>query len=499
MSKYWLYGVIFFCLISFVYTQDLPKSLFPNQEIYDIDMLLQQSANFDNSYILQPSSHTNQWTLKETINLAILNNLELAQAKKDLDSSKSLYTGSIQDFYVPNLTVSASADFRNLFTTSGNPNDIAATSEGFKMDLSLPSIVLSKTIFNGFANLYSYRIAKENYLNLQNTYTNKIREIVYQTAIRYYDQFLKQEEVKVTLERLRQLRDQLAQAEINYRNGRVSDFDVSLSRSQFYSAQPTYFTAEKNRLFSKEDFYRYIGYVAEPDTFIELKGDLLQVTNIEFSPFDENSSLEYIFSNDTMLATLRAAYQNAKNQKGQQNAVRLPKVDLRFDYNPSWGRDVAIGSFGESSYNGQYGVSASLQVPILEWIPGTGVASRVKAADTEITKAQYALLDAEEQKLIEVKNTLLTIREMGQSVNSFRVSEEQARRASEIAQEQYRFGRISIIELNQAQVDYIDAKRNLLLSVYNELNAKLTLQQAINSLPRFLEEMNKIQINNMVE
>ena len=482
-----------------VHSQELPRSLFPNQEIYDIDTLLKKAANLENNATFETAGQTNSWTLQEVVDMALLNNLELAQAKKDLDSTKALYTGSIQDFYVPNLSTSISASFRDLFTTSQNADDIAATAEGFTMDIKVPSIVLSKTVFNGFADLYSYRIAKENYLNTQNTYSNKMREIVYQATIRYYDQFLKQEEVKVTLERLQQLQDQLNQAQINFNNGRVSDYDVSLSRSQFYSAQPQYFLAEKNRLFSKEDFYRYIGYVAEYDVMVELKGDLLQVTNINFSDFDENASLEYIFSNDTALASLRTAYKNAKSQKGLQNSVRLPKVDVQFNYTPSWGADVALGSFSESAYNGSYGVSASLQIPLLEWIPGTGVASQVKSAQANIVKSQYALLDAEEQKIIQVKNVLLNIRELGQSVTAFRNSEESAKRASDIAQAQYQFGRISLLELNQAQVDYVDAKRNLLLSVYNELNAKLILQQAINDLPSFLEEVDKIQNKENIE
>lgn len=494
MSKHYICVTIFFIFITSInHAQSLPKSLFPNQEVYDVELLLEQDANLGNSTILNPASQTNQWTLQDVIDMAVVNNLDLAQAKQDLDSAKALHTGSIQDFYLPNLNLGTSAEFRDLFTTSTNPANIAATGEGFRADIVLPSVVLQKNLFNGFADLYAYRIAKQNHLNAQNTYSNKMREIVYETTLRYYDQFLKQEEVKVSLERLRQVRDQLDQAEVNFRNGRVSDFDVSLTRSQYYAAEPVFYSAEKNRLFSRADFYRYIGYVDEPDTHIELKGELLEVTNVVFSEFDENASIEFILSNDTAIATLRANFKNSKSQKGIENSVRLPKLGVQFDYTPSWGRDVAIGSFAESAYNGSYAVRASLQVPILEWIPGSGVASRVKSAEANVVKSQFALLNAEEQKIIEVKNNLLTIRELSQSVEAFRASEEQAALAAQIARTQYALGRISVIELNQAQVDYIDAKRNLLVSVYNELQSKLMLQQAINNLPSFLEEVKKIQ------
>lgn len=162
------------CLLSMIlmsvniYSQELPKSLFPNQEIYDIDMLLKRAANLESEVTMDAPQITNQWSLQDVIDMALLNNLLLAQAKKDLESAQALYTGSIQDFYVPNLSTTVSAGFRDLFTTSKNKLDIAATSLGFNMDIAIPSIVLSKTIFNGFANLYAYRIAKENYLNIQN-------------------------------------------------------------------------------------------------------------------------------------------------------------------------------------------------------------------------------------------------------------------------------------------------------------------------------------------
>ncbi len=485
--------------MSSMYAQDLPRSLFPNQEIYDIEAQLQRDANLGTD--ISTATHTNTWTLQDVIDMALLNNLELAQSKKDYESAKATYTGSIQDFYVPNLSVSASADFRDLFTTSTNSAVQAAMDEGYTMSLTLPSITLSKTLFNGFATMYSFRIAKQNYLNAQNTYNNQMREVVYQATVRYYDQFLKLEEVKVSLERIKQVKSQLQQAEINFRNGRVSDFDVATAKSQYYSAEPTYFSAEKNRLYAREDFYRYIGYVPESDIHINLKGNLLQVTNVVFSEFDENASIAFIFSNDTQLATLRTAYENSKSQKGIQNSARLPKVNASFFYTPSWGSDVSLGNFSESDYNGAFGVQASISVPILEWIPGTSTASAVKSAQANINKAQFALLDAEEQKLIQIKNNLLTIRELEQSVNAFRISEEQARRAAEIAQAQYGFGRISIIDLNIAQVDYIDAKKSLLTSVYNSLSAKLQLQQAMNTFPAFLEEVKKIENieNNIAE
>lgn len=474
----------------------LPESLFPNQELYDLELLLERANNLEQTVNFTPASVTNIWSVQDVIDMAVANNLELAQSKKDFDVAQASYTGSIQDLYVPALKVGASVTARDLFTTSKKPADIAATSEGFTVDVGIPSISLSRRLFAGFANVYNFRISKENYLNAANTYSNLMRSTVYNAVKRYYEQFLREEEVRVALERLKQLQEQLRSAEINFRNGRVSDYDVILTRAQYYSAQPTFFNAERLRLYAREDFYRFLGYLPDNNVRIELKGDLYQITNVRFSEFDENESLAYIFSNDTELATLRTALANSKSTKGLKNAQRMPSLDISFDYTPSWGRDVAVANFSESAYNGSYGVTASLSVPILEWIPGTGIASQVKAAQEEIKKAEFKLLDAEEKKLIDIKNTLLNIRELNQSVAALRISTEQANVAARIAQVQYRNGRVSILDLNRAQVDYIEAKKKLLAAIYDELSARLNLQQSMNPLPMFLDEVKKIEALN---
>lgn len=474
-------------LQSVLFSQELPRSLFINQEIYDLDALLKSNAPIQFS----SASITNVLILSNAINLAVQNNLELAQAHKDLTSAQALYTGSIQDFYVPTVSAGLGASVQDYISSKNSSTSILAD-QGFFVNFVLPSVTISKTVFNGLGTLYAHRIAKENLLSSQNTYTNKIRDIVLETVSRYYDQILKQEEVILALDRLKQLQDQLKQAEINYANGRVSDYDVALAKSQFFAAQPAYYLAEKNRLYAQEDFYRYIGITPKVDEYFELEGDVVSLTNIMFTQFNEEESLAFILSNDTILAQLRTSYNNAKNIKGQQNSVRMPKIDLNFSYNPTYGGDTPVNNFSNATYQANYSIGASLRIPILEWIPGTGAASQVKSANENIKKAQYALLDAEQKKIVEIKNTLLNIRELRQTVSSLKITEEQSYRALTIATAQYKNGRISILELNQSQNDYNDARKSFLTAIYNEFVAKLFLQASMNNLPQFLEEIQKI-------
>ncbi|MGL4387868.1 MAG: TolC family protein [Brevinema sp.] len=480
---------IFFNGLAF--SQDLPSSLFLNAELEDLDTLLKK----EEPVAFSKASQTNQLSLSNVIELAIQNNMELAQSKKELDSAKALYVGSIQDFYVPELSTTVGLSLTDYFGSSSSTGVRPLSDQGLFMNFVLPSVTLSKTVFNGFGTVFAHKIAKENYLSAKNLYTNQIREAIFESVVRYYDQILKQEEVQLAVDRLKQLKDQLALAEINFRNGRVSDYDVAQAKSQFFSAQPDYYRAEKSRLVSQEDFYRYVGWKEKSDEFLLLEGDLFSVTNIIFSAFDEEESLNFVLTNDSALDQLRTAFKNAKNHKGQQNSIRMPKIDLSFNYNPNYGANTPISDFSRAKYEGSYSFGAALRVPILEWIPGTGVASKVKSANEQIKKAEFALLDAEQQKIIDVKSNLLTIRELNKSVEALQISETQSKRAFDIAKEQYRSGRISLIELNQTQTDYNNARSQLVSAVYNEFRAKLFLQAMINNLSLFIEEVEKINIS----
>ncbi|MGL5721852.1 MAG: TolC family protein, partial [Brevinema sp.] len=438
---------------------------------------------------------TNEWSLDQAINMAALNNKAIQQSKKDMDSTKALYTGSIQDFYVPTLSVGAAVSITENYNPTRTSVSIPRLS--FNNDpvanISVPSVNLSWRAFNGLGTMYAYRIAVENHRNAALTYTNSVRTNMYDAVVRYYEQFLRDEDVIVIIENLHFLRQQLRESEIQFRNGRISDLDLNTARANYYNALPQYYDAERNRFFSRMEFYRFIGYKPQSNETIMLTGSLYDVTNVAFSAFDEEESLDFIYTNDTMLASLRTAVSNAASSKGQINAQRMPTVDFTASFSPNYGSDVTIPTFGDAQYRSSLSATARLTIPITGWIPGTGIASQVKSAELQRQKAEVTLEDAREQRFTALQNTLLNIRQVSLSVDALRISEANARRAAEAAAVQYRNGRISLIDFNQILQTYLTTRQSFLSTIYNDLSLRLGLQQAIQPLPGFINEVNRIQ------
>ncbi|MGL5253750.1 MAG: TolC family protein [Brevinema sp.] len=469
----------------------LPESIISNHNV-DIDILIDKVAKNDYTWLNDPAANTNTWTLNQVINMAALNNKAIQQSKKDMDSTKALYIGSIQDFYVPTVSVGAAVSVSKSLNPEVPAGGGVANSDPVA-NISVPSVNLSWKAFNGLGTMYAYRIAVENHRNAALTYTNSVRTNMYDAVIRYYEQFLRDEDVIVILENINFLRQQLQESEVQFRNGRISDLDLNTARANYYNALPQYYEAERNRFYSRMEFYRFIGYKPQSNETILLSGSLYDVTNVAFTAFNEEESLDFIYSNDTRLASLRSAVSNAASSKGQVNAQRMPTVELTASFSPNYGSDVTIPTFGDAQYRSSLSATARLTIPLTGWIPGTGIASQVKSAEIKRQNAEIALQDAQEQRFTDLQNTLLNIRQVALSVEALRISESNARRAAEAAIAQYRGGRISLIDYNQTLQTYLSTRQSFLTAIYNDLSLRLGLQQAIQPLPGFINEVNRIQ------
>lgn len=471
----------------------LPATLFPEESV-DLETLIDRVAAGNTDVIGLPAENTNTLNLADVINMAAANNKVIQQSKKDMDSARALYTGSIQDFYVPSLSVGASLSLGDQYNPAsfGSFNNITSGTDPV-FNIQAPSVKLSWRVFNGFGTLNAYRAAKDTYITAALTYTNAVRSNIYSSVTRYYEQFYREENVRVILDNISILRQQMRESQARYAAGRISDVDLNTSRANYYNSLPNYYNAERLRLFARDDFHRFIGYKPQSNENIVLQGSLYEVTNVMFAAFDEEESLNYIYTNDSMLASLRSTVSNAIYTKGQVNAQRMPTLDLSASFTPNYGSDVTVPTFGNAEYRSSLTGMATLTIPILEWIPGTGLASQVKSAEMKRQRAELQLEDALEQKINDVKNTLMNIKEISLNVDALRISENTARLAANAARIQYQNGRISLLELNQSLQTLLLTRQNLLTMIYNDLSVRLGLQQSIQPLPGFINEVNRIQ------
>jgi len=118
-----------------------------------------------------------------------------------------------------------------------------------------------------------------------------------------------------------------------------------------------------------------------------------------------------------------------------------------------------------------------LSIPIDGWVPVSKTANSIREADANIEKTKIALTQLERALELQAKRLFMQVREASQSMEGQKASMEQASLGLRLANEKYRAGTISNLELNQAEISYHQAKANFLQAVYDYVSGVFEIRR----------------------
>lgn len=167
------------------------------------------------------------------------------------------------------------------------------------------------------------------------------------------------------------------------------------------------------------------------------------------------------------LRAAKARVDAAKAERSAEAAGRLPTVHL----------DADIGALGPkaASADRTYSVAAVVRVPIFE---GGNTRARVQHADAELAEREAELADLSAGLRYEVEGALLDIRAASAGVDVAERALALSRQELEQAQDRFRAGVSSTLELVQAQETMATANERYIASVYAHAIAKAALARA---------------------
>ena len=165
-------------------------------------------------------------------------------------------------------------------------------------------------------------------------------------------------------------------------------------------------------------------------------------------------------------------------QASRQAAVGtgLPSLHLDADYG-------ALGSTASTAKN-TYTVAANVHVPLFEG----ATRGRVEQADAEVREREAELADLRAGLQYEIAGILLDLKSADAEVNVAREAEQLAQQQLDQAQDRFRAGVASSIELAQAQDALADASDRYISRVYAHNLAKISLGRALGDLETHVQE-----------
>lgn len=414
-------------------------------------------------------------TIEKSLGLALENNRILKQVFYDLEIAQVQKDRTFADLVIPSLTVGGSVAFVKSRELTGG---LESSPDQYLFDAQL-----SKVIFAGLRNWNANERQKVNLKMIEEQYGEALKDLALNTQISFYNTFVIRENYLVFLSSQEALSNRMQFTYIQYRNGLVSEYDYLNSKVQFENTKPNLSTLSNNYQSQKLSFLRSIGITNNPDD-IELVGNLFDATNIVVPniPYDE------------MLDTIMENNIDLKNMEKNIAILEYSKKIAQSYFWPNISASVG-GSYGLNDVITQTGITPALE---REWQPDFNIGITLSYSLDSLFPFSSAAKQAEEAKLnikrleltydelrdtIEVLSRDLIATSKSQSLMLLSQSEnvETAEYAYQVSVRQYRGGTISLLEVNDAEIVYLDAQLSFIQSIFEYYSSTLEIMKLLNA------------------
>lgn len=405
-------------------------------------------------------------SLADALKVAVVYNKSLQAALREREAARGIVTEAYSEA-LP--TAAAIADYRRL-------DEVAVIEAGgisFPMgDVDNYSVGLEvrQPLWRGGGISAALRASRWHSLLADKQVRGAAQSVIYETAAAYYDILLAQHLYEVNRDAVESAKAHLDDARLKLDQGMATDFDVLRARvevSNFEAAT----IRQRNRInVAKARLFRTMG--ASQESRVDLSDEL------SFAPMEPLRE-----------KAIRLAYQNRPdlyhaelNIRLQEEALRIarsrywPRVDAWF--RQSWERpDPRSAAAIEWGDAWSAGLSASW--PLFDGLGREGRAAREKAL---LQQRKLELMDTEEQVLQQVEESVLSLRDAQEFVESQSMNLEHAEEALRLADLNYRQGIADAVTVTEARAALTRARGYYYEAVYSHTMARLNLQRAMGVL-----------------
>ena len=289
------------------------------------------------------------------------------------------------------------------------------------------------------------------------------------TITAFYSVLVSVKVMEVMKSSLDRAKSNLEKTLLIYSMGKTSELDKIRAETNVARRESELINAEKNSKIALEYFKKIIGYPISDE--LTITGELKVGKTFSFN-YDK-------------LQKMMLINQPAINQTGETihlmkeniSAVRsefIPNLNLTGSYQSL--KIYDDGQFSNEEFRNSQSVSLNLNIPIFK---GFGSTARLRKAKAEYRKSQYRHYDLEENMKLELKKVLLNLESLGKKMASGEKELELAQKGHKTAEALLESGRISQLDMEDAELTLMQAELGL-------LQYKLEFQTSLAALQRII-------------
>ena len=376
-----------------------------------------------------------------------------------------------------NMLPSFSASVTGYRTTYG-PQDISI------VDPTTGRVISTTSATQEFSN-YSSRINygmsvfdKRNWSNLSRQQANqriseydmKVTEqdLIYRVKEAYYALLAYQRLLEVNEETVKSREENLRKIESMFEVGSASKADVLKQKVQVQDARAALIQATNDVEYARANLAHTMGIHFDAPLRI------VDVLDIEEPDVDLEQSLQDAMENHPDVLRAGAQVNVAKASVGYAQAAFWPSLGAGGSY--SWGPDDELSKITDmfdKNYNWSLGLQLSIDIPDLSTL------ANIRSAKSELALADEQLGETKGNIALAVKKAYL---DLNAAKEIIKAREEEVASAAEdlkLAEERYRVGAGTALELIDAQVNHTSAQSNHVQALYDYKLALAQLERAI--------------------
>ena len=412
-------------------------------------------------------------TLEDALNMAFDNDKTLKQAEYDVRIAQVQKDASFSDLFMPSLSISGGLNLAESKEYSINEVNTGIYSSP---DTWSASATLSKTLFTGFRNWNTDRARDVNLKMQKDIYYDERKNVDLNTKLNFYNTFVAQENYRVYLQQQLNYSNRMREAYIKYRNGQVSEYEYLNAKVQYETTKPQVVTLSNQYQSLKLTFIRQIGITNVADD-VDLVGSILDATNITLPDIPYDDLLTIIMNNNIELKNMSSNLEMLEYNRKVARSYLWPTLSANANVGVTSVDKIKMNSnrefYKDRTGEFSWGVGFSLNYALDSLLPFSSTAKGAEEIELSIRQMEVSYEQLRDTIEVSSRDLIATAKSQAVNLQSQAENAKTAAYALQMAQRQYRGGTLSTLEVNDAEVTYLNAQLAYLQAIYEYFSSTL--------------------------
>lgn len=402
-------------------------------------------------------------TLDDCLKSAIENNKQLRLAKEKVTAARYKKKEAFGS-YLPNLSVTGA------YLYNHEINKISFLDREIELGARksyLGRLNLTQPLYLGGKIFEANRQADIGWQLAMLDYEKQKDDLVFQVKQNFYTMLLAQQMVSISQAAYDVTAAHLKVSQGLYEEGKLSSYEVSRVKVQLANQKTTLLRAKNNYQLSVDALFNLLGGELSPET--NFAG---QLGYVEKPEKDYPSGLSQALQKRIEIRQLLL------QEKISDSLVSLARSDYypNIVVNSTFSRQNSSSLSAEQAWTNSWTTTLSVTMPLFEGLTTNARINQAKSQKEQILLTKALVIDGIK---IEIKQAYFTYEQAKENLGGQGENVDTAKTNLQTAQERYKLGLMSDIEVRDAELSLTQAETNFYQAIYEYLIAQAKLEKAI--------------------